>query len=457
MSNTNEESKQYAETYGGTIGGALPMLTTIGLIVIFSLLGLRAIPNLWCAGFAGMIVGFIVYKDKDRYQKALVAGATSPTFAMTLLILIVASVMGRVFMVSHLGDALLYILSVLNVPAAVVPLATFLVGAIISMASGSSSVVNMALIPVLVPLGVQMGCNPGLMLGAVVSGAVFGDNLAPISDSTIVSALTQDVDVSSTVRTRIKYSIAAGIPSIILFLIFGFMTTENSVSANLAVDSTYVISLIFLLLPVFLIIMVVKKINFMVALLIGDLAGIIMLFLFGFTDFQTLVSADGVIASGINSMLEVIITMLFMFMNLALIQETGVMDKLAQTMYSHAKSERSVEAVIGAFVCAICALTTTALNTMVVCGPIIRKIAEPYKISRTRTANCMGGLSNGVQMLLPYGTISLVVAMLASNTGVVEGGMVPLDYIPFNFYCIMLIIVYWFAILTGWGRDHEKA
>lgn len=446
----------YAETYGGSLGGALPLLTMIGAIIVFSLVGMRSVSNYWCAGFLGIAIGFIVYKDKDRYQKALMDGIGSPTFAMTVLILIVASVMGQVFTASHLGEGLLYALSIFNIPAAVVPFASFLVGAVISTASGSSSVVMWALVPVLFPVGVQMGCAPGLMLGAIVSGAVFGDNLAPISDSTITSALTQNVDVAAAVSTRVKYSVAALIPAALLFLVSGFMTTKDVAGVALSVDATYASSLLFLILPILLIVMILRKVNFLVALLIGDAVGIVMLFLYGFTDLRTVFSAEGVIVNGISGMLEAIVFMLFIFMILSLTQTTGVLEKFKEFMHRQAKTERAVETVAGLFICGICALTTVALSTMVFCGPIVRMVVEPFHIARTRTANYLGGLSNGLSMLLPYGAISVVVATLATSTGVVSGGMTPIDFIPFNFYCITLVAVYWIAILTGWGRDHEK-
>ena len=65
------------------------------------------------------------------------------------------------------------------------------------------------------------------MLGAILSGAAFGDNLAPVSDTTIVSAVTQDTDVPGVVRSRFKYAIAAAIPSLILFLILSSIMTSS--------------------------------------------------------------------------------------------------------------------------------------------------------------------------------------------------------------------------------------
>ena len=66
-----------------------------------------------------------------------------------------------------------------------------------------------AVLPVLLPVAATVGANPSVVVGAIVSGAIFGDNLAPISDTTIASALTQDAEVRDVVRTRLPYSLIA--------------------------------------------------------------------------------------------------------------------------------------------------------------------------------------------------------------------------------------------------------
>ena len=74
---------------------------------------------------------------------------------------------------------------------------------------------------VLYPAGVALGADPALLAGAVISGGAFGDNLAPVSDTTICSATSQGVDVPGVVRSRVKYAAAAGILTIICIIVYG--------------------------------------------------------------------------------------------------------------------------------------------------------------------------------------------------------------------------------------------
>src|SRR5699024_11439908 len=88
------------------------------------------------------------------------------------------------------------------------------------------------------PAGVAVGGDPTFLFAAILAGAVFGDNLAPVSDTTIVTATTQEADVPGVVRSRFKYSIAAAVPAVILFAIFGGGgSTTNQPSAGSIMES----------------------------------------------------------------------------------------------------------------------------------------------------------------------------------------------------------------------------
>ena len=83
------------------------------------------------------------------------------------------------------------------------------------------------------------------------AGSCFGDNLAPISDTTIASSLSREVDVMKVVRSRFKYALIAGAISVVGYPVFGFMDAGNGVSAEMAaVDATYASSIVFLIIPV---------------------------------------------------------------------------------------------------------------------------------------------------------------------------------------------------------------
>ena len=107
---------------------------------------------------------------------------------------------------SGLIQGLTWLVTELGLSAGFLPLVGFIICALISTACGTSNGAIVAVLPVLLPVATTVGANPAVVVGAIVSGAIFGDNLAPISDTTIASALTQGAEVRDVVRTRLPYS-----------------------------------------------------------------------------------------------------------------------------------------------------------------------------------------------------------------------------------------------------------
>lgn len=438
----------------GTFGAFLPLLTMIGLILLMSVLGMRSIKNFIAAGFIGAAVGYLTFKDKSRYMSAIINGVRNRTLAVMVTIFLVASVFARILAVSGLTDALVLVMEKLHISGGFLPIASFLIGSVMSTASGSASSVVLTLVPILLPLAPPMGVNPALMVATIASGAVFGDNMAPISDSVIVSTQGVGADIKKAVREKIKYSVAAGIPSAILFLIVG-MRQHAAAGTVTSSSEGSMLNLIFLCLPVLVIVMILRNANFLVALLTGSLSGMIMLCIFGQGGMEQIFGADGVIYKGISGMMNTIIYMQFIFMVLSLTEEAGAVQKISSIMGKFAKIERSAEAVCGVFVCLTTAVTTSSNASMGFCGPLIAKFLAPYKISPERMSNFIAGFANSVLNLIPYSSAAATRIALAVATGAVSAEtFTPYSYLPYCFFPMALFIVYWFAIITGWGRTH---
>lgn len=335
-----EAEKKYAETYGGKVGGILPLLGMIAAIVVLCFTGMSSLRNFWGAGFMAMVIGLLVFKDKNRYAKAVMKGFANPSFTMLFPIFIAAGILSQILTAAHLVDGLVYLVSLVNIPPAIIPCVTFVLCAVMSTVTGSSAAALLATMPMLFPMGVQMGCPAGLVLGAICSGSEFGNNLSPISDVTITSSIGQEVDIIAAVRTRVWYSLAAGIPALILFFVFGLATTKGVDLASLSVDSSSSLGLIFIIIPILVAVLILRKTNFLVALVVGDLLGIILLLILGYSDVASIFAADGLLASGTLSLMDVLVFMALIFVVLALTEEVGVLDSFQTFMVRHAKTPR---------------------------------------------------------------------------------------------------------------------
>ncbi|MCI8743390.1 MAG: hypothetical protein HFG63_12320, partial [Lachnospiraceae bacterium] len=221
------------------------------------------------------------------------------------------------------------------------------------------------------------------------------------------------------------------------------------------VDGTYVSSLVFLILPVLIVTIMLRGGGLFSALLVSEILGIAMLLLFGFETPASLVAADGLIYNAFNGMVNSIIFILFIFIMVSIVKNAGVLDALLTWMQNFASSERSAEIAGGAMVSVMSVAISSGTSAIAFCGPIIRQLMRPFKVDRARSANILDGLGCGMGYLVPTNPGCLQLAGFAVAAGVVAEGYSAISFVGFNFHSMALFLVFWFAILTGWGRTHE--
>ncbi|TNF47456.1 MAG: Na+/H+ antiporter NhaC [Bacteroidetes bacterium] len=223
------------------------------------------------AAVVGMSLGF----DWEHLQKGIVKSIKSALPA--ILILLVIGALAGTWMISGIVPTMIYYgLKVLNPTFFLV--AACIVSAIVSLATGSSWSTVATVGVALLGIGSAMGLNEGMIAGAIISGAYFGDKMSPLSDTTNLAPAMAGTDLF----THIRYMALTTIPTIsitlIIFLIMGFSieTTpqEGGVGELLkALEGRFYISPVLFLVPVVVIFMIVKKVDALPALLIGSLLG----------------------------------------------------------------------------------------------------------------------------------------------------------------------------------------
>ena len=96
----------------------------------------------------------------------------------------------------------------------------FLLASVMSFATGTSWGTFSIMIPIAVPMAVSMDANIALVIGAVISGGIFGDHCSPISDTTIISSMASDCEVVEHVKTQLPYALLSGVIAFVLFVVF---------------------------------------------------------------------------------------------------------------------------------------------------------------------------------------------------------------------------------------------
>ena len=132
-----------------------------------------------------------------------------------------AGVFGKIMAAGGLVNGLLWLGMSTGAQEGIFTTLVFITAMLFSLGTGTSTGTCLSLTPVLYPAGIFLGCDPVLLGTAILSGAAFGDNLAPISDTTIVSAYTQGAEMRDVVRSRFPLAMAAACISAVVFLFFG--------------------------------------------------------------------------------------------------------------------------------------------------------------------------------------------------------------------------------------------
>ena len=444
-----------SEFYFGRIGAILPFIVFVGAVVYLCTKGNAYSSSCGGAAFLGALAAFFVMKDKKRYNELVLKGFTNSMLATMLIAFLLAGIIAKMISVWGVCDALVYVAAKAGADARIFPILIFFVGVIISSATGTSGGTMATTTPILLPLAVKFGCDPALVMGSIISGAMFGDNLAPVSDTTIASAVTQETSVPVVVRTRLIYCIIAGILSCILYIYFGY-TTINPVSISANEVSANPKALLLLLVPVLIVTLMILKKGLVFSMLSGVVFGCVLAAVLGITNWDGIILSDGVLATGLANMMGVFPFFYFMYSLQEILHEGGVIDWFISKMLAFGNTPKKAEIAAGLMTCLGEVVISSPTVTIVTFGPITRTILKEQNIARYRGSNILDGFACALGGILPYSATFLTAVSYAQSSNCIEG-MNTLSFIPYSFHCIFLLIIFWITILTGWGRKEDTS
>lgn len=316
------------------------------------------------------------------------------------------------------------------------------------------------------PAGIVLGANPAAVMGAIISGAAFGDNVSPVSDTTIVSAATQETDVGGVVRSRLKYALITSAISIVLFYVYGAGKTALPVAeAQKLLSETADPRGLPMLIPALIVFLVaIGGRHFLGALTAGILSALIIGPVTGaFSLGSVFYVADGAVAGsavdGAMGMVPVSILALLLVTSIGIMLSGGFLQVVVDWLQKHwAKSETGTELSIIRLIsfANICVSVNTV--AMIAVGPLANIMRKRIKIHPHRSANLLDTVSCSFPFLLPYAAVvAAAVAIqkqVATQYPFVEVLTVS-DFGPYAFYCIILFPLMILAVLTGFGRKHQ--
>lgn len=456
------------EFYGGTWVSFLPFIVFLTLIVLTTFIwGSISDGALWVPAFSAILIPFFLAKDKKQYAEVVIDGMASKEAIIPVVCWIFAGVFSRVLRMSGLADGVAGVAAGFGVGSTTFAVITFIASAILATASGTGFGTIAAGMGVLYPAGVALGGNPALLAGAIISGAAFGDNLAPVSDTTICSATSQGVDVPGVVKSRLKYALVAGALTIICIIVYGMMTDGSGAAAD---SYEYNPLTLTMFIPVILTIYIaIKTGDIIIATTIGTVVGIIVACVCGLFDFvqidvenpvvPAVISVhgagldrvvDGVIYTGISSMLQVCILALLLFGSINIMRRGEGDVMLLHSLGKIAKTPFSAELTISLMVIILSALMGLNAPAILAVGASFAKpLAKQHGISPYRAANLMDAQSNTLAYCLPWTPAMIYTLGFAADSA---APLTALQVMPCTFYSFTMLAVMFVTMITGIGR-----
>lgn len=449
-----ENTEKKVQFYGGAAGPWIPVVFMLVGMIVNTIVspGLTTLPMV---AFFALAVGFFLAKDKKAYGSVTLKGLQNSMFGTVAMAYILAGILAQLLRQSGLIEALIWLVARLDLNTGLIPVIAFLTCVLISTSTGTSTGSVTAVAPVLLPLAHSLNIGLGLMCGAIISGAIFGDNLAPISDTTIGSALTQEADLGKVVRTRFPYAAISAVISAILFIIVG-LRMSTGIPPELDLDGSTAPSLVLLVLPIFMVILMRLGRDLMATLIICNLAGIVLNIILGTIGADVMFTASGPIVSGMSGMMTLVLYVILLFQVLEILNSSGAFEQIKHGILRFCKTPRSAE-IVCYLIASVGSIVTGGSGIAIIFfGSLVRTITKTFNIDRCRGANILDGVACGATGLMPHGNPTLVSIGVALAIDGVDPSFNFLDIIPYNFHCWGLLLIFLLSIITGIGRRFEK-
>ena len=361
----------------------------------------------------------------DDKLKIMAQGVADKNIITMILIFMTAGIFVGVVGRSSAESVAYFLLSI--IPARYAVIVLFLVSCFISLAMGTSVGTITLITPIAIAVSGGSSFSVPLCIGAVMSGAMFGDNLSFISDTTIAACNGQGCAMKD--KFRANFGIA--LPAAIVTLIIIFIRTSGN-EAGAAIIQDY--NLIQIIPYLFVLIGGIIGINVFVVLLIGILSGSLIMLFTGAIEPTALLANMG---SGAAGMYETTMVAILVSAICALIHEYGGFVAPIDFIKRVFKSRNGGKLGMGLLVGAMDIATANNTVAIVMANPIAKEMSEEYNISPRNAASLLDTFSCIFQGVIPYGAQMLVAISTATELG---SEVSAFDIMPNLYYPFMLLI-----------------
>lgn len=469
--------KEKLEFYGGPYAALIPILFYVFLSFIFVLvLHVSGMEAMEIAIFIGVLLGFLLSKNRAMYWDTLVDGLGNPKNARLVFVFLMIGVFSKLLVAGKVGQGLVWLAMICHIHGAAFTVFSFVGTALLALGSGMPFGALFSAIACFFIPGILLGCNPLVLIGSIIGGVYCGDSFAPSSQVTAValsvstnSKTGETADLNKMLKERSPWMILATIITIILLFIFGGngVQKNNLQALRHFADPRGLIMLLAIALVVFL---CLKTKDILFSLTWSTLFGTVIGLLFKVFPFQAVISfhpkaqlpVNGFLAQGIQTMTPLIINCIFVFGMIATLQRSGCFKQICTSLTKH----KFIQSPIGAET--VTAVGMGIVNTLMaggdvpailLFGNIADDLGHVAKIEPERRAYFLIGVATSIFGIIPLNSSYIMSSLTLLRQMKINFPMIPnLAPVPIffaTFFCWALTAIWLCWIIFGLGRKFE--
>lgn len=455
----------------GVLGALLPVVLFLGGVGWLGFSGAPDERGLWPVLLVSLGLGLVLSRDSSKYSSAVIRGMARPIVMLMVMAWLLAGVFSVLLRESGLIHSLIWLAGEAGLSGGTFVVAVLFISMLFATATGTSLGTIIICAPLLYPASGVLESQPEMVMGAILAGATFGDNISPVSDTTIASANSQEAPMGGVVRSRLKYAVPAALVAALVFLALGGTgtTLERTAGriaagahpANLSGDP---VALPMLLAPMATFLMLWRRKGLLESLFVGVAAATLLALAMGLIGVESLIFVDkdafraqGLILDGMESSIGIVVFTLLLMGVVGALEETGILERLLDRD-AGATGPRGAELRIFGLTSAAVLLTTHSVVAILAAGDMVKRIGLRAGIGRFRRANLMDTTVCTYPFLLPF-FIPTILASSSTMSGESFGvpALTAFEVGLRNAYSWALLAVILIAIGTGWGRTEKTS
>ncbi len=449
-------TKPTVDFHGGAFGALLPWLAFLAGVGWLAWSGAPDERGFWPLLIGALAFGTLLARDRRAYCEAMVRGMSQPLVPLMILAWLLAGLLAQLLQASGFVGSVLWIADTIGLSGGGFVAASFLACCLVSTATGTSLGTLALCAPLLYGAGAELGTHPAMLMGAILGGATFGDNLSPVSDSTIASAGTQGAAIGSVVRSRLRYALPAAGAALLVYALGGGVGTDTVLSLDTSARALPLAAA-----PLAALAALMAGRHLVQGLLIGVAVALgigLALDLIAPSDLISVTSgnyrAEGLLLDGLERGVGISIFTLLLMALVGGLEASGWLEtwltRFERRSASPPQAERSLFLAASTAVVA----TTHSVVALLAVGPVVRRLGERAGVGAVRRANLLDLTVCTYPFLLPY----CIPTVFAANQ-TLGGANVPLAAWKiglYNFHSWGLLVMALLAIGFGYGRGRSE-